>query len=61
MSTDFTWKESYSAAVAETDDDKLRERIRAAKGAIDTRLHDLQMEHGERPKSGKPSPMRLTG
>jgi len=46
MSADHNWQESYRAAIVETDDQKLRERITAAKAAMDTRLHDLQMDHG---------------
>jgi hypothetical protein len=46
MTADYVWKESYNAAVVETDSKKLRERIQAAKVAIDNRLHDLQMDHG---------------
>jgi len=37
------------AALVEADENKLRERIRAAKAAIDTRLHELQMDHGGTP------------
>ena len=41
MSADYVWQESvwqesYKAALIETDDKKLRERIQAAKAAIDT-------------------------
>jgi IS5 family transposase len=50
MSTDYNWKESYRAAIVETDDKKLRERIQAAQAAIDTRLQDLQMDHGGTPE-----------
>jgi hypothetical protein len=41
MSTDYNWRESYQAAIVEIDDTKLRERLQAAKAAIDTRLHEL--------------------
>ena len=44
------WKESYQAALVETDDKKLRERIQAAKAAIDGRLRELQMDHGGTPE-----------
>jgi hypothetical protein len=50
MRADYVWDESYKAAVLETDDKKLPDRIRAAKGAIDTRLHELQMDHGGTPE-----------
>jgi hypothetical protein len=36
----------YEAAILETDNGKLQHRIQAAKGAIDTRLHDMQLDHG---------------
>jgi hypothetical protein len=41
---------SYKAAVLETDDKKLGERIHAAKGAIDMRLQELQSHHGGTPE-----------
>jgi hypothetical protein len=50
MRADYVWDESYKAAVLETDDKKLPDRIRAAKGAIDTRLHELQADHGGTPE-----------
>ena len=50
MRADYVWDESYKAAVLETDDKKMPDRIRAAKGAIDTRLHELQMDHGGTPE-----------
>jgi hypothetical protein len=39
----------YKAAIVATDDGKLSNRIHVAKAAIDTRLHDLQMDHGGTP------------
>ena len=50
MRADYVWVESYNAAVIETDDKKLRERIQVAKGAIDMRLQELQMDHGGTPE-----------
>ena len=38
------------AAIVETNVMKLRERIQSAKAAIDTRLHDLQLDHGGTPE-----------
>ena len=43
------WEERYSAAVLETDDEKLPKRIQAAKASIDTRVHELQSDHGGTP------------
>lgn len=45
MNADYVWKESYKTAVLETDDTKLTNRIQAAKGAIDERLQEMQMDH----------------
>jgi hypothetical protein len=39
-----------TAAVLETDDKKMVEHIRVAKGAIDARLHELQLDHGGTPE-----------
>ena len=50
MNTDYVWKQSYNAAIVETDREKLRERIQTAKAAIDSRLHELQMDHGGTPE-----------
>jgi hypothetical protein len=46
MQADYFWQESYQAPISETDDMMLTNRIRVAKAAIDTRLHELQMDHG---------------
>ena len=46
---DDVWQELYKAAVLEADDEKLQERIQAAKAAIDARLHQLQLDHGGAP------------
>lgn len=44
------WRELYEAAVSETDVKQMESRIQAARTAIDTRLHDLQMDHGGSPE-----------
>ena len=46
MQADYVWEEAYAAAVLETDDTKLPNRLHAAKAAIDSRLHELQFDHG---------------
>jgi hypothetical protein len=40
------WRELYEAAVVETDVKQMESRILAARTAIDSRVHDLQMDHG---------------
>ena len=50
MTADYVWVKSYEIAVLETDDTKLRERIQVAKSAIDTRLYEMQMDHGGTPE-----------
>ena len=50
MKAHYVWEESYQAAILETDDKKLQNRIQAAKAAIDNRLHDLQTDHGGTPE-----------
>jgi hypothetical protein len=50
MNADYVWEESYKTAILETDDAKLTNRIRAAKGAIDERLQEMQMDHGGTPE-----------
>jgi hypothetical protein len=50
MRADYVWEESYKAAILETDDKKLPNRLHAAKGAIDRRLQEMQMDHGGTPE-----------
>ncbi len=50
MKADYVWEGLYEAAILETDDGKLQQRIQAAKGAIDTRLHEMQLDHGGTPE-----------
>jgi hypothetical protein len=50
MKADYVWDDSYKAAILETDDKKLGERIHVAKGAIDMRLQELQSDHGGTPE-----------
>ena len=50
MRADYVWQASYEAAILETDDNKLPNRLQAAKAAIDNRLHDLQRDHGGTPE-----------
>jgi hypothetical protein len=61
MTADYVWKEPYNAALVETDSKKLRERIRAAKAAIDDRLHELQMDHGGTPEERQAITAALDG
>jgi hypothetical protein len=50
MRADYVWQQSYQAAILETDNEKLPNRLQAAKAAIDNRLHDLQADHGGTPE-----------
>jgi hypothetical protein len=50
MKFDYVWEEVYAAAILETDDTKLPNRLHAAKAAIDARLHELQFDHGGSPE-----------
>jgi len=43
-------KDRTKAAILETDDNKLPNRLQAAKAAIDNRIHELQTDHGGTPK-----------
>jgi hypothetical protein len=44
MKSDYVWKDSYQAAIFETDD--VRKCLHAAKASIDTRLHEMQLGNG---------------
>jgi|GEM_PF-1421329 hypothetical protein len=50
MKPESDWQEFYDAALLETDDGKLVQRVRAAKAAIDSRLEVLQLDHGGTPE-----------
>jgi hypothetical protein len=50
MKAHYVWEESYQAAILETDDKKLPNRLQAAKAAIDNRIHELQADHGGTPE-----------
>ena len=50
MEADYIWEELYEAAVLETDRQKMQERVRAAKRAIDARLEELQQDHQGTPE-----------
>ncbi|HEX9137772.1 MAG TPA: hypothetical protein VF905_12630, partial [Nitrospirota bacterium] len=44
MKADYAWQELYGAAVLETDNGKLAERLLVLKARIDTRLLELQRD-----------------
>lgn len=46
----YDWQDFYEAAILETDDGKLVQRVREAKAAIDSRLEVLQLDHGGTPE-----------
>ena len=56
-----TWRELYEAAVIETDVKQMESRIQAARAAIDSRFHDLQMDHGGSPEERQVLDDALTG
>jgi hypothetical protein len=45
MRSDYLWRESYTAAILETDHENLPERLQAAQVAMDRRLHEMQAGH----------------
>ena len=49
MDANYVWIEPYQAALTETDDKKLPLRIKTAKAAIDSRRHELLLDHGGTP------------
>ena len=61
MKADYIWEGLYEAAILETDDGKLRQRIQAAKGEIDTRLHEMQLDHGGTPEERQAFADALSG
>ena len=61
MKASYVWEELYEAAVLETDDKKLPNRLHAAKAAIDTRLQQLQADHSGTPEERQAISKALTG
>jgi hypothetical protein len=61
MKADYVWEEPYEAAVLETDDKKLPNRLHAAKAAIDKRLQEMQMDHGGTPEERRAISDALAG
>jgi hypothetical protein len=59
MKAKYVWDQSYKAAILETDDKRLPNRLHAAKGAIDRRFRNCRSIMEVCPKNGKPWPMRL--
>jgi hypothetical protein len=47
---DYVWEQLYEAAVLETDDKNLSNRLQAAKATIDSRRHEMQVDHGGTPE-----------
>jgi hypothetical protein len=45
MKADYAWQELYEAAVLETDDGKLANRLPVVKAGIDARRQKLQIEY----------------
>ncbi len=50
MRAEYVWEELFRAAIIDTDVGNLPNRVRAAKAAIDNRLHELLMDHGGTPE-----------
>jgi hypothetical protein len=50
MTDRYVWEGLYEAAILETDDAKLPQRLRSAKAAIDVRLQEIQLDHGGTPE-----------
>lgn len=46
----YPWEEHYIAAILETDNAKLAERVGAAHAAIASRRNELRMDHGGTPE-----------
>jgi hypothetical protein len=49
MKGGYDWEEFYEAAILETVNVRILQRVREAKAAIDSRLRVLQLDHGGTP------------
>ena len=50
MTNQYDWQEQYEAAILETDRSQLLARIVVAQAAINTRLREIQANHGGTPE-----------
>jgi hypothetical protein len=50
MTNRYSWQEKYEAAVLETDCEQLMARIIAAQNAINSRIREIQADHGGTPE-----------
>ena len=49
MRPSYDWERLYSGAILETDRSKLKTRIEAAQAAIESRLREMDADHGGAP------------
>jgi len=61
MRARYVWEGLYEAAILETDDEKLPQRVRATKAAIDVRLQEMQLDHGGSPEERRALADALAG
>ena len=57
----YPWEKTYLAAILETDNAKLRERLAAANGSIVARLDELKMDSGGTPQEQRALADALNG
>jgi hypothetical protein len=50
MRANYVWEQLYEAAVLETEDKNLSNRLQAVKATIDSRLDEMQVDHGGTPE-----------
>jgi hypothetical protein len=55
------WEEKYKAAIVETDAEKLANRVKEAKAAIDARIKELHLDHGGTPEERRAISDALAG
>jgi len=61
MRARYVWEGLYEAAILETDDEKLPQRVRATKAAIDVRIQEMQLDHGGSPEERRALADALAG
>jgi IS5 family transposase len=61
MTNQYSWQEKYEAAVLETDRKQLMARIITAQNAIDSRLREIQADHGGTPEERQSLAIAMEG
>jgi hypothetical protein len=61
MTATYKWYETYKTAVLETDWSKMEERVRSAEAALQQRVRELSVDHGDTAEERQALAFALSG